>query len=67
MIRLLTRQQLAERVKGLPKEKMMHRLLDEYEDLLNEKRELSNKYHDLRDAVIDGAWEEAESLSLSDA
>ena len=58
----MNRQQLCECVKTMPKDKMLLRLLDEYEELLNEKRELSNRYHDLRDAVIDSAWEEARRM-----
>lgn len=58
----MNRQQFCELVKTMPKDKMLLRLLDEYEELLNEKRELSNRYHDLRDAVIDSAWEEARRM-----
>ena len=59
---VITRQRLYEITKNMKKDDMRKRLLEEYETIQNELRDMANYYYDLRDAVIDKAWNEATEL-----
>ena len=59
---VITRQRLYEITKNMKKDDMRKRLLGEYETIQNELRDMANHYYDLRDAVIDKAWNESAEL-----
>ena len=59
---VITRQRLYEITKNMKKDEMRKRLLDEYETIQNELHNIASNYYDLRDAVIDKAWNEATEL-----
>jgi len=59
---VITRQRLHEITKNMKKDEMRKRLLDEYETIQNELHNIASHYYDLRDAVIDKAWNEATEL-----